>query len=264
MLDLEKVDLDILCHALEDHSSVGDGWLFDPRTGDAIRAPETSLEDGWDYEVDPDELIPIEPIPSNESYGDLADFVATVRDPKARDLLTRAIAGRGAFRRFKDTLLDFPELRETWFAFHDARMERRAIEWLLEQGLVDRAQAETALAEHIEPKPPNLPERLDPWEVAMAVAADLRRIYGERLRHVLLFGSWARGDAHPESDIDLLIVLDRFDSRWDEHRRMDDVLWRHSLVNDTVVSAVVVSESEFGAPKTPTLINAVAEGRTVE
>ena len=60
----------------------------------------------------------------------MEDFIRRVRDPRARDLLERAIAGRGAFRRFKDTLLDFPDLRPVWFAFHDARMERRAIEWL--------------------------------------------------------------------------------------------------------------------------------------
>jgi predicted nucleotidyltransferase len=33
--------------------------------------------------------------------------------------------------------------------------------------------------------------------VARAVARDLRQLYGERLRDVVLLGSWARGDAHP-------------------------------------------------------------------
>ncbi len=54
---------------------------------------------------------------------------------------------------------------------------------------------------------------LDRQRVARAVARDLRGIYGERLRDVLLFGSWARGDAHPESDVDLLVVLDEVSSR---------------------------------------------------
>lgn len=263
MLDLDGVDLDSLCHALEDHSSLG-GWLFDPRTGEAFPAPESSLGDERERDVDPDRLVAIEPIPSFESYGDLEDFVACVRDPKARDLLERAIAGRGAFRRFKDTLLDFPELREAWFKFHDARMVRRAIEWLMEEGLVDRATAETALDERTDDELPELPAQLDPNEVATAVANDLRRIYGNRLRHVILFGSWARGDAHPDSDIDLLVVLDHVDSPWKERRRMDEVLWKHSLENDTVVSTMVVCESEFTAPRTPTLITAVAEGHTVE
>jgi hypothetical protein len=87
-------------------------------------------------------LIHVEPIPSWEAYGDMEDFIARVRDPRARDLLQRAIAGRGAFRRFKDTLLDFQELRRVWFLFHDARMQRRAIRWLADQGLLDGQVAE--------------------------------------------------------------------------------------------------------------------------
>jgi hypothetical protein len=40
------------------------------------------------------------------------DFTERVRDPRAHDLLERAIEGRGAFRRLKDTLFEFPQLRE--------------------------------------------------------------------------------------------------------------------------------------------------------
>lgn len=47
------------------------------------------------------------------------------------------------------------------------------------------------------------------------------------------------------SSIDLLVVLDRVDSWLDESKRMDDVPWRHSLDNSRVVSAVIVSQTEF-------------------
>ena len=125
MLDLERVDLGMLCMALEDHSYDSVWWL-DPRTGE-LEAHYESLE--ADELGDPEErgLIPVDPVESHESYGDMEDFVERVRDPRARGLLERAIAGRGAFRRFKDSLFDFAELRESWFAFHDARMERRAL-----------------------------------------------------------------------------------------------------------------------------------------
>jgi hypothetical protein len=193
----------------------------------------------------------------------MEDFIGRVRHPKARDLLERAIAGRGAFRRFKDTLLDFPDLRQAWFAFHDARMERRAIQWLAGQGLVESGVAARELEARTDPEHPELGGPFDPVEIAAAVAEDLRTLYGVRLRRILLFGSWARGDAHPESDIDLLVVLDRVDSPWDELRRMDDILWRHSYHNDAVIAAVPVAERDLDDAVQPLLIRARAEGRAV-
>ena len=35
----------------------------------------------------------------------------------------------------------------------------------------------------------------------------LTKLYGEKLEKIVLFGSQARGDARPDSDIDILIVL---------------------------------------------------------
>ncbi len=102
--------------------------------------------------------------------------------------------------------------------------------------------------------------KLDGRKVARGVAQDLRDLYGERLRSVLLFGSWARGDAHPESDIDLLVVLDEVPSRQRELARMDSILWRHSLANDTVVTEIPISEAEYQKPSEPFLLRARAEG----
>jgi predicted nucleotidyltransferase len=258
VLDLEKVDLHDLAQALEDHSDDHSWWL-DPETGEVIPWSEYLAEQG---EPDPEtrQLHPIDPIPSYEGYAEMQEFIERVRDPHARDLLERAIAGRGAFRRFKDMLLDFPKLRDAWFRFHDARLERWAIRWLVDQGLVDEGTAQRALAQRPEPELPELGAAFDPREIARGVARDLRRLYGERLRSVLLFGSWARGDAHPESDIDLLVVLDRVESVWDELRRMDPVLWRHSFDNDTVVTALAVAEDDVEERRRPLLVRAQAEG----
>jgi hypothetical protein len=266
MLDLERVDLRSLAEALEDHSPET-MWWFDPRTGETELGLADPIGAGLDEEEEEDPLdrglVRIEPIPSREAYGDMEDFIDRVRDPRVRDLLERAIAGRGAFRRFKDTLLDFEELRQVWFAFHDARMERRAIEWLADEGLLERGVAEREVLAREDPRFPELTSGLDPVEVATAVAGDLRALYGRRLRRVLLFGSWARGDAHPESDIDLLVVLDRVESPWEELRRMDEILWRHSYRSDTVLLAVPVGEDELGEATRPLLMRAQAEGRAV-
>lgn len=256
MLDLDALDLELLCHALEDHSHDARWWL-DPRTGELQELEEEGEE------LDARGLTRVEPLASDESYGDLVDFTARVRDPRAGELLERAIAGRGAFRRFKDTLFEFPTLREAWFAFHDARMQRRAIRWLLNEGLIDPQAAEAAIAARPDPESLELAGRLDPQAVAEAVAADLKELYGERLRHVILFGSWARGDAHPESDIDLLVVLDQFESRWEERQRMSDIIAGHSFDNGTLVSALPIDERSFEAAELPVVANARDEGRPI-
>ena len=154
MLDLKDIDLAELAQALEDHSWEHSWWL-DPATGEIELWSDSFEEQG---EPDPEErdLRPIDPIPSNEGYADMAEFIEHVRDPRARDLLERAIDGRGAFRRFKDTLSEFPELQTAWFRFHDIRTERRAILWLADENLIERAAAERALAERQESGPAEL------------------------------------------------------------------------------------------------------------
>jgi hypothetical protein len=263
MLDLGRVDLRSVAEALEDHSPETI-WWFDPDTGET----QPDLADRASVRLDDEDpldrgLIRVEPIPSRDAYRDMEDFIDRVRDSRARDLLERAIAGRGAFRRFKDTLLDFPDLRQVWFAFHDARMERRAIEWLAGEELVEPEVAEREIRSRGDPQFPELSSGFDPLEIAQAVARDLQALYRGRYRRVLLFGSWARGDAHPESDIDLLVVLDRVESPWQELRRMDQILWRHSYRANAVISAVPVGEDELGEASRPLLIRAQAEGRAV-
>ncbi|MDQ3587502.1 MAG: UPF0158 family protein [Actinomycetota bacterium] len=265
MLDLQQLDLATLAEALEDHSDEHHWWL-DPRSGEVeLHLEELGVDEqelGVDERGDPEErgLVFVEPTDSTDAYADMANFSERVRDPRARAALQRAIGGRGAFRRFKDSLIDLPELRQVWFDFRDARTQRRAIEWLARHQLVDEAVAERATAARPDPRPPDLSGAFDAHELARDVAADLAQLYGERLRAVLLFGSWAREEAHPESDIDLLVVLDQVHSRRAERRLMSELLWRHSFDNDTVVTALPVSEHQYRAADLPLLVRVRAEG----
>jgi hypothetical protein len=258
MLDLARIRLDELAQALEDHSDDHSWWL-DPQTGELVLWSDYSEQEG---ELDPEarELHPIDPLSSHEGYQEMEEFIQQVRDPRARDTLLRAIAGRGAFRRFKDTLLDFPDLREAWFRSHDARLEERAVRWLVEEQLIDADAGERALVSRLRPELPGLGRPFDPQKIAADVARDLHQLYGQRLKGIVLFGSWARGDAHPDSDIDLLVLLDPGGSVWEELRRMDSVLWRHSFDNDTVVTALPVDQRDFEEPTRPVLVRAQAEG----
>src|SRR6266545_1449742 len=52
------------------------------------------------------------------------------------------------------------------------------------------------------PLPSSLRSALDKY------AGRLEQRFGARLRHVRLFGSWARGEAGPDSDVDVAVVVD--------------------------------------------------------
>ncbi len=46
-----------------------------------------------------------------------------------------------------------------------------------------------------------------------AYATRLRSVFGERLRVVRLFGSYARGEANEDSDVDVLVLIDDLTDR---------------------------------------------------
>lgn len=257
MLDLDGLDLDELSMALEDRTPEHSWWL-DPETG-ALELSATDLAED-DGSPEARGLVFVEPIGSDEGYADMEEFATSIGDERARELLLHSLAGRGAFRRFKDTLLQFPELRESWFAFHDARMKRRAIEWLGTAGLLSPDVVDEALGVLPSPDVHPVSTPTGARELAEAVAADLAELYGDRLKMVVLFGSRARGDAHPESDIDLLVVLDEVRSRRKELARMSDLLWSHSLAHDTVITELPISAAEYDAEREPLVLRARAEG----
>src|SRR5207249_5396787 len=101
---------------------------------------------------------------------------------------------------------------------------RRAIEWLRDENLISDEEADRGIAARSDPQLPAIARPFDAEQIARDVTQDLRRLYGDRLRKVVLFGSWARGDAHPESDIDLLVVLDHVDDQVAEIKRMGEIL----------------------------------------
>lgn len=156
MLDLSGLDLDEIATALADRTDYEHRWLIDPRTGEIGFWTSDGGVDGR-TPVDLDELdqIPIDPLPSYVWYRDMADFVVRISDQTASDRLARAIRGKGAFRRFANALHDsYPDLLPAWHAFRDARAARRAVEWLVDNSLVDDETGERFHREHPDPELP--------------------------------------------------------------------------------------------------------------
>jgi predicted nucleotidyltransferase len=97
-------------------------------------------------------------------------------------------------------------------------------------------------------------------EVVREFRRRLEALYGERLRDVILYGSYARGDADEGSDIDVLVVLDAFADEEAELRRMDPIANELSLEHDVVISNLVVRESDYAHRDSLLLLNVRREG----
>jgi uncharacterized protein len=100
-----------------------------------------------------------------------------------------------------------------------------------------------------------------------ALLRDLRSrfevLYGEQLVRMVLFGSQARGDAEPESDIDVLIVLQGPVDPGKEIAHTGEVTAGLSLKHDVVISRVFVSAEQFAEEQSPLLLNVWREGLSV-
>lgn len=88
----------------------------------------------------------------------------------------------------------------------------------------------------------------------------LREIYGPRLSRLILFGSQARGDATPESDVDVLVVLEGPISSYEEAKRTSRVATEAAAYRDTALSFVHLSEEEFGDTRRPLVRSVKEEG----
>jgi hypothetical protein len=77
-------------------------------------------------------------IPEREppmAYKSMSDFIETVKDPLLREELSNALNGKGAFRRFKDVLIDYPKERKRWHGFNAKAMKMEIIEWVRSIGV---------------------------------------------------------------------------------------------------------------------------------
>jgi Uncharacterised protein family (UPF0158) len=156
VFDLGSLDLDEIAVALADQTDYEHRWLINPQTGEIVFwTSDTGIDGQNPVDLDELDLVCIDPLPSYVWYRDMADFAAGISDEAAGRRLARAIDGRGAFRRFKDELhAEYPHLLPAWYAFRDARAKRRAVEWLVDNSLVDDDAANPYLTDHPDPELP--------------------------------------------------------------------------------------------------------------
>jgi predicted nucleotidyltransferase len=94
------------------------------------------------------------------------------------------------------------------------------------------------------------------------VEVELKNILGEKLRKVILFGSYSRGDCDGESDVDMIALVDepQPDEKYEE--KLLDIIVDLSIEFDILVSLFLEDEKEYEKIKNvePLLKNIEKEG----
>jgi predicted nucleotidyltransferase len=85
---------------------------------------------------------------------------------------------------------------------------------------------------------------------------------GLAVRQAVLFGSHARGDAHPDSDVDILVIAPEFDEPYDKSRV--DLLWELRAQTDSRIEPIAVGERQWREDDASALIEmARREGQVI-
>lgn len=75
---------------------------------------------------------------------------------------------------------------------------------------------------------------------------ELKKIYGLHLRQIILYGSYARGDFRPDSDIDIMILLDMSDLELKVYsQKLSYMTFDFNLEHDIDIKPIAKSEMHF-------------------
>jgi len=75
---------------------------------------------------------------------------------------------------------------------------------------------------------------------------EIKKIYGSHVRQIILYGSYARGDFRPDSDIDIMILVDMSDIELKSYsEKLSYMTYDFNLDNDIDIKPIAKSEEIF-------------------
>lgn len=106
-----------------------------------------------------------------------------------------------------------------------------------------------------------MPDRID--SILEQFILEISNLIGNRLKKVILYGSYARGDYDQNSDIDVMILTDFNDEELVEYRmKIRDLACEIELEHDVVISPIVRNIDKYNnrIKVVPFYINVQKEG----
>jgi len=197
------VDWEALEDAFENNAPEVHSYLH-LATGEVLRVVDGVADPQMHVRIASDgNYLRVDPVSSREQYRWMERFIPMVDEPDLRGKLAQAIDGKGAFRRFKDVLMNFATERERWFAFRSERLRTFMEAWLNAHAI--QAIARPAWAEEANPAEAEVaPESTE--EAAPKSQSGRRARNAEALRQQLK----ELGDALGPRDLDLIVGFAEF------------------------------------------------------
>lgn len=93
--------------------------------------------------------------------------------------------------------------------------------------------------------------------------SEVKKIYGAHLKSVILYGSYARGDYTPDSDIDIMLLVDLLPEEMDAcSDALSELGYEYNVTNGIWISPIVKNVQHFGqwAEAYPFYANVQKEG----
>ena len=99
-----------------------------------------------------------------------------------------------------------------------------------------------------------------PWKAVYTFRRRLRDGWGEAFKGMIVFGSLARGDWSPDSDVDVMVLLDDAVDRKAESRRIWNIAFELYEDSEIEVQPLVVTETQYRRGSAPLYFNIRREG----
>lgn len=83
-------------------------------------------------------------------------------------------------------------------------------------------------------------------DILLDVKEEVRRLFGDKLRQLILYGSFARNESDPESDIDIMIMVDDSEDGLRKYRYLiADVMGELTIKYGKLISLTEVTYDRY-------------------